>query len=62
MNKKPLVLMILDGFGNAGEKDNAIFSAKTPNIEAIFSSNPIDQTVHSYVFTSNHDAGQGRLC
>ena len=27
MNKKPLVLMILDGFGNAPEMDNAIKSA-----------------------------------
>ena len=43
MSKKPLVLMILDGFGNAGEKDNAIFSAKTPNIDDIFGSNPITQ-------------------
>ncbi len=43
MSKKPLVLMILDGFGNAEERDNAIFSAKTPNIDKIFSSNPITQ-------------------
>ena len=43
MNKKPLVLMILDGFGNAPEMDNAIAFAKTPNIDKIFSSNPITE-------------------
>jgi len=43
MSKKPLVLMILDGFGNGVEKDNAIFTAKTPNIDKIFASNPITQ-------------------
>lgn len=43
MCKKPLVLMILDGFGNGPEMDNAIFSAKTPNIDKIFSNNPITQ-------------------
>ncbi len=43
MSKKPLVLMILDGFGNAPEKDNAIFAAKTPNIDKIFSSNPLTE-------------------
>ncbi len=43
MNKKPLVLMILDGFGNAPEKDNAIKTAKTPNIDSIFASNPLTE-------------------
>ena len=43
MSKKPLVLMILDGFGNGVEKDNAIFTAKTPNIDKIFASNPLTQ-------------------
>ena len=43
MSKKPLVLMILDGFGNAGEKDNAIFSANTPNLDRIFAENPITE-------------------
>ncbi len=43
MSKKPLVLMILDGFGNAELKDNAIKAAKTPNIDKIFSSNPITE-------------------
>ncbi len=43
MSKKPLVLMILDGFGNAGEMDNAIFSANTPNLDRIFAENPITE-------------------
>lgn len=41
--KKPLILMILDGFGIAGEKGNAIKAAKKPNIDRLFSSNPITQ-------------------
>ena len=41
--KKPLLLMILDGFGIAEEKGNAIKSANTPNIDKIFSNNPITQ-------------------
>lgn len=41
--KKPLILMILDGFGCASEKGNAINAAKTPNIDNLFSSNPITQ-------------------
>ncbi len=43
MSKKPLVLMILDGFGNAPEMDNAIKAAKTPSIDKIFSSNPLTE-------------------
>ncbi len=41
--KKPLVLMILDGFGIAGEKGNAIKAAKKPNLDRLFSSNPVTQ-------------------
>ncbi len=41
--KKPLILMILDGFGIAPEKGNAIKAAKKPNIDRLFSSNPITQ-------------------
>ena len=42
--KKPLLLMILDGFG-IGKHDNtnAIFNAKKPNIDKLFLSNPITQ-------------------
>ena len=38
--KKPLILCILDGFGIAPEEGNAIFAAKTPNLDRIFSENP----------------------
>ena len=39
--KKPLVLMILDGFGCAPKEGNAIAAAKKPNIDALFASNPV---------------------
>ncbi|MDD6847360.1 MAG: 2,3-bisphosphoglycerate-independent phosphoglycerate mutase [Oscillospiraceae bacterium] len=41
--KKPLILMILDGFGIAPEKGNAIKAANKPNIDRLFSNNPITQ-------------------
>lgn len=41
--KKPLILIILDGFGNAPAEGNAIAAAKTPNIDRIFSSNPLTE-------------------
>ncbi|MGN0558434.1 MAG: 2,3-bisphosphoglycerate-independent phosphoglycerate mutase [Acutalibacteraceae bacterium] len=41
--KKPLILMILDGFGIAPENGNAIKAANTPNLDRLFSSNPITQ-------------------
>lgn len=42
--KKPLILMILDGFGCGRDyPGNAIKAAKKPNIDRIFSSNPITQ-------------------
>lgn len=44
--KKPLILMILDGFGigkKGEEKANAILAAKTPNLDRLFGSNPITQ-------------------
>ena len=39
--KKPLLLMILDGFGIAEKYGNDIASANTPNIDKLFSENPI---------------------
>lgn len=41
--KKPLILMILDGFGIAPADGNAIMSANKPNLDKIFSSNPLTQ-------------------
>ena len=40
---KPLILMILDGFGIAREKGNDKKQANTPNIDKAFSNNPITQ-------------------
>lgn len=39
--KKPLLLMILDGFGIGQETGNAIKAAKTPNIDRLFDQNPL---------------------
>ena len=41
--KKPLILMILDGFGIAPKEGNAIKAANKPNIDRLFSNNPITQ-------------------
>ena len=41
--KKPLILMILDGFGIGPDYGNAVKAAKKPNIDRLFSSNPITQ-------------------
>lgn len=41
--KKPLILMILDGFGISGNDGNAIAAAKKPNIDKLFAENPIAQ-------------------
>ncbi|MFP3154351.1 2,3-bisphosphoglycerate-independent phosphoglycerate mutase [Lachnospiraceae bacterium ZAX-1] len=41
MSKKPTVLMILDGFGlNQKEEANAVFEAKTPNIDRLMADCP----------------------
>ena len=39
--KKPLILMILDGFGIAPESGNAIKAANKPNIDKLFAENPL---------------------
>ena len=41
--KKPLILMILDGFGIGPDYGNAVKAAKKPNLDRLFSSNPITQ-------------------
>ena len=42
--KKPLVLIIMDGFGiNPDTKGNAISAAKTPNLDKYFSNYPLTQ-------------------
>ena len=44
--KKPLILMILDGFGcgkKGEEAANAILAANTPNLDKLFTENPLTQ-------------------
>ena len=50
--KKPLVLMILDGFGIAPSEGNAIAAAKHPNLDQIFAENP-----HTQIGASGMDVG-----
>ena len=41
VSKKPMVLVILDGYGYREEQqDNAIFSAKTPVMDALWAKRP----------------------
>lgn len=42
--KKPVALIIMDGFGNGEQnKGNAIFQANKPNLDRLFSENPLTQ-------------------
>lgn len=41
--KKPLILMILDGFGFGPEYGNAEMAAHKPNIDRLFANNPLTQ-------------------
>ena len=50
--KKPLLLMILDGFGIGNAYGNAILAAHTPNLDRIFARNP-----HTQIHTSGLHVG-----
>ena len=50
--KKPLVLMILDGFGIAPVEGNAIAAANKSNLDKIFAENP-----HTQIGASGMDVG-----
>ncbi len=53
MRPKPIVLMILDGFGERAERaDNAVRLAKTPRLDALYTRYP-----HSLIGTSGPDVG-----
>lgn len=53
MNKKPYALIILDGYGiNALQEGNAIYAAKTPNMDQY-----MEQFPHSIVHASGMDVG-----
>ncbi len=41
MAKKPLILMILDGFGIAPKEGNAIAAANKPNLDRLFQNYPL---------------------
>lgn len=41
--KKPLILIIMDGFGLAAAEGNAISTAKKPNLDRLFKENPVTQ-------------------
>ncbi|MBQ2604286.1 MAG: 2,3-bisphosphoglycerate-independent phosphoglycerate mutase [Acutalibacteraceae bacterium] len=41
--KKPVILIIMDGYGIAPEQGNAIATAKKPNLDRLFAENPITQ-------------------
>lgn len=53
IKKRPILLMILDGYGLSDKKDgNAILSAKTPNLDRLFSTYP-----HSILEASGMSVG-----
>jgi 2,3-bisphosphoglycerate-independent phosphoglycerate mutase len=54
--KRPLVLMILDGFGERAEtRDNAVRLARTPSLDALYARYP-----HTTIGTSGPDVGLPR--
>ena len=59
--KKPLVLMILDGFGCAAKEGNAIAAANKPNIDALFASNPVTQIGASGMDVGLPDGQMGKI-
>lgn len=53
MSKRPMLLCIMDGFGrNDSDYGNAIHAAKTPNLDRLFSENPL-----TYIGASGMDVG-----
>ena len=53
VSKKPMVLVILDGYGYREEQqDNAIFSAQTPVMEALWANRP-----HTLIDASGLEVG-----
>ena len=51
--KKPVVLVIMDGFGiNPNHKNNAVYSAKTPNLDKF-----VEMYPHTQIGASGMDVG-----
>jgi len=60
MAKKPVMLMILDGFGIAPESDgNAVRKANTPNLDSLFAKYPHTQLQASGLFVGLPDGQMG---
>ena len=60
MAKKPVMLMILDGFGIAPESDgNAVRRANTPNLDSLFAKYPHTQLQASGLFVGLPDGQMG---
>mgnify|MGYP002239378721 CR=1 FL=1 len=59
--KKPLMLMIMDGFGFAPAEGNAIKAANTPNLDKLFSENPLTQIGASGMDVGLPDGQMGKL-
>ena len=60
MSFKPVVLAIMDGFGIRKETvGNAVFSAKTPNLDKIFSSCPYTELEASGLFVGLPEGQMG---
>lgn len=57
--KKPLVLIILDGYGIGPPHDNAIDAAKKPNLNRIFNNNPTTQILASGMAVGLPDGQMG---
>ncbi len=57
--KRPVTLIIMDGYGNGPKEGNAIAAAKKPNLDRIFSSNPLTQIYASGLAVGLPDGQMG---
>ena len=61
MDRKPIMLMILDGFGiNENEKGNAVKLANTPNIDKLMKTWPTTQIHTSGCWIARRTNGKFR--
>lgn len=56
---KPIALIIMDGFGLAGPKDNAIAAARTPNLDYLFENCPTTKIAASGLAVGLPDGQMG---
>ncbi|MDQ5983487.1 MAG: 2,3-bisphosphoglycerate-independent phosphoglycerate mutase [Eubacteriales bacterium SKADARSKE-1] len=57
--RKPLILIILDGYGIGPKHDNAIAAAKKPNLDKLFNNNPVTQILASGMAVGLPDGQMG---